>query len=503
MLNCQNRNPNVYLVSILILFSLSLQAQIRFLNFDDTNGLPLDEINVIAEDSLGFIWLGGPQGLARFDGHEFIHYYPNGSNPSPAGYAVMDIDVSPSGKVISVFNDNGISIYDHAQDSFDNWTYSTSQDSLGPKHSIIKGLIVNDTLFYLIANFEGVYKMNIPQKKFQKLDLPLTRTPIDLIKNTSSLDGDLLFSRGGIQSFDEQTKNFNWITKIGGGDIEIRDNTIYVKGYSKGIFGYEVDNGRSFSYMAHFPGVIRGAILFKDQVWMGTAEGISVVNQKTGELEEILRADQANSNLPGTFVYDIFQDSKGRVWVSTDGGLSIYDPNEVRFTPSSKLNKQSSYIQYLEDSSLLSMDFYSREIKRTGIDGLESFMKIPSQLEHPITFLKDGRNEILLCFNGIGLWNKESERIELLDCPYTQANTRGLIDLIPKEDVWLGAYRFKDYLIIWDKVSNTTDTIQLEHEPRGMIQLNEEEVSIYGIDLFTTYNLKSKSIELFRKYCMN
>ena len=388
----------------------------------------------------------------------------------------MDIDISPSGKVISVYNDNGISIYDHKSGQFDNWTYGTSTAPEGPKHSISKVLIENDSLLYLIANFEGVYKMNIPQKTFEKLDLPLTRIPIDLAKNTTSLNGNLLFCRGGLQLYNEKTKAFSPLTKVGGGDIEIMGDVIYVMGYSKMIHAYHVKSQQSYTYEAHFPGVIRGAILFNDQVWMGTAEGISVLNQTTGNVKEVLRADQTNSNLPGTFVYDIFQDSEDHIWVSTDGGLSIYDPKEERFTSSDEVNAQSSYLINMDDGRLLSMDFYSRDIKRTGNMGLKNFMSFPPPLEHPISFIGDGKDELLLCFNGLGQWNKNANRIELLDCPFTESRTRGLIDVIANEKEWLGIYRHWNEMIIWDRINNTTDTVPLHYEPRKMIQVNPEEV---------------------------
>ncbi|MFN0016097.1 MAG: response regulator [Saprospiraceae bacterium] len=39
--------------------------------FDTENGLPHREVNAIHEDKRGFIWLGTPQGLSRFDGRRF------------------------------------------------------------------------------------------------------------------------------------------------------------------------------------------------------------------------------------------------------------------------------------------------------------------------------------------------------------------------------------------------------------------------------------------------
>jgi len=53
---------------------LAQPAQLDFRHFDTDDGLPSSEIYAAIQDAEGYIWLGTDNGLARFDGYEFVVY---------------------------------------------------------------------------------------------------------------------------------------------------------------------------------------------------------------------------------------------------------------------------------------------------------------------------------------------------------------------------------------------------------------------------------------------
>lgn len=65
---------------ILCLFVVSAPAQERVRNLTTADGLPNRYVNAVAQDSLGFMWFGTSDGLARYDGRRFV-VYKQGDGP--------------------------------------------------------------------------------------------------------------------------------------------------------------------------------------------------------------------------------------------------------------------------------------------------------------------------------------------------------------------------------------------------------------------------------------
>ncbi|MCE2994145.1 MAG: two-component regulator propeller domain-containing protein [Cyclobacteriaceae bacterium] len=65
-----------HFIGVLIFLQLNCKAQhFSLRQYSSADGLPLSQVTSIAEDSLGYLWVGTlGAGLARFDGREFKHY---------------------------------------------------------------------------------------------------------------------------------------------------------------------------------------------------------------------------------------------------------------------------------------------------------------------------------------------------------------------------------------------------------------------------------------------
>jgi signal transduction histidine kinase len=57
--------------------SAQLPDYVRFTNITAADGLPEETITSITQDHRGFLWLGSPEGLIRFDGMHFKTWHPN------------------------------------------------------------------------------------------------------------------------------------------------------------------------------------------------------------------------------------------------------------------------------------------------------------------------------------------------------------------------------------------------------------------------------------------
>lgn len=65
----------ILLLSIQFCFCQPVTSPLHFTNYTVTNGMPANAVNNIMQDSRGFIWVSTANGLARFDGTNFITYH--------------------------------------------------------------------------------------------------------------------------------------------------------------------------------------------------------------------------------------------------------------------------------------------------------------------------------------------------------------------------------------------------------------------------------------------
>ena len=70
-------NRQFLLFCILLIGSKVCSQDFHYTNYNYTHGLNLNNASKFALDSSGYLWMGSPSGLVRFDGNEFESYFPD------------------------------------------------------------------------------------------------------------------------------------------------------------------------------------------------------------------------------------------------------------------------------------------------------------------------------------------------------------------------------------------------------------------------------------------
>ncbi|MDE6982019.1 MAG: hypothetical protein K2P60_11565, partial [Lachnospiraceae bacterium] len=112
--------------------------------YDSQNGAAPAEANAIVQTSDGFIWVGCYQGLARYDGNDFIWV-----DASRGITSVASLCVDSSGRLWVGTNDNGAALYENGE------FYFFDKD-MGLKSSSIKAISEDGKGNILLGTTQGI-----------------------------------------------------------------------------------------------------------------------------------------------------------------------------------------------------------------------------------------------------------------------------------------------------------------------------------------------------------
>ena len=266
----------------------------------DEKSLPGNYVKDILRDSSGNLWVGTDNGLAKYNEQtENFATYKNKiyDKTSLVNDEVFSIQEDESG-LIWVGTYAGISIFDpntniehYKKDPFDE--NSISDNSI---HGIYED---KDGLLWVGTNSKGVNVINRKNYNVKHLNKTSKDYPIsdDNINDVVGIDNKIFIAtKNGLNEVDKDLKTINIYNTEDG----ICNNNI--------------------------------TALFADSkknVWIGTANGISVLNTNTNEIIDITDI-LTNHNIEDQYIKVIYEDSKGNYWVGCfiDGGLVKIDPNK-------------------------------------------------------------------------------------------------------------------------------------------------------------------------------
>ena len=266
----------------------------------DEKSLPGNHVKDILRDSSGNLWVGTDNGLAKYNEQtENFATYKNKiyDKTSLVNDEVFSIQEDESGLIwvgtyagISMFDPN-TNIEHYKKDPFDE--NSISDNSI---HGIYED---KDGLLWVGTNSKGVNVINRKNYNVKHLNKTSKDYPIsdDNINDIVGIDNKIFIAtKNGLNEVDKDLKTINIYNNEDG----ICNNNI--------------------------------TALFADSkknVWIGTANGISVLNTNTNEIIDITDI-LTNHNIEDQYIKVIYEDSKGNYWVGCfiDGGLVKIDPNK-------------------------------------------------------------------------------------------------------------------------------------------------------------------------------
>ncbi len=422
----------------------SVFSQYRFINFDYNNGLNANHIHCFSEDSLGYLWMGSMNGLVRYDGYEFKTFYAKkGDTTTLSGNHILDIQTDKGGRVWVSTHSNGISVFDYKKGYFKQIPFIDTQNKPLDPTPIWKIYIDRTGQVWLATQAYGVVRLDRHNHHWV-----LDSDPTSYL-HSHDLFADPMDSTHFYSANGAELRKYSIIT----GDYQIlnekssdRDRWFHISADSFGLIWnapyfdglLSMDENHQIIRINHWSNTVVRKILRKDKetLWMATeGKGIREYNTRTNETKLLLPQPFDRFSLACKFILSLFKDKRGRIWIGTAIGVSLWDPDQQLIQPhlvnqpgSSQPLMVSDYMKLKNRKDLVAGTYYPDLLHINPVSpNTSAITKSPSVrfLTKPQFLFRAAGKIFVFYINGIALYDPQTDRI----LPY---HTRQYADIIAR-----------------------------------------------------------------------
>jgi ligand-binding sensor domain-containing protein/signal transduction histidine kinase len=276
------------------------------------NGLPQNTVQSIVQTQDGYLWIGTQEGVARFDGLNFV-VFDKENTPAFKSNDIRFLVEDRQGR-LWISTSYGLVCRHNGQ-----FTSFTVNEGL-PDNSV--GPIIEDTSGNIwIGTAGGLTRFD--NGKFSTLTVAqgLSRNVVQTL--CARADGTLLVgTSAGVQSMSgERFTSFNTPENVHAGNItaiaETREGHLWF-GTLDGLYGLDASTGTSFFVTLPNSRISALRIDRSGVLWIATARGLASL--RNSKIETFTSDDGLTSNL----VLSLFEDREGSLWIGTEaGGLNL------------------------------------------------------------------------------------------------------------------------------------------------------------------------------------
>ena len=292
----------LFLFLFTYLFSSNIKAEskyaeipdkVRFHHMIDHESEFLGEILSVAQDSYGFLWFGGKNGLGRFDGYDYKIYRHNANNSKSISNNVVNDIVVDENDNLWIATDQGVNFFDRQYQQFTHYKHIKDEPA-SLIHNRAISLFKEGEHTLWIGGDGGLQSLNLLTKK-------ITRYPnSESSESEQKLAGPYVMglhvegtkvylgSGAGLTIWDRSTKTANvW------GGSPLPENM--PSAMLRDVF---VDSQK--------------------RVWLGSERGLARFDETT---QKFTAYPSPNDILNGTRtpVWKVIEDSNGEIWAASDG----------------------------------------------------------------------------------------------------------------------------------------------------------------------------------------
>ena len=315
----------------------------------NTHSLTSQYINKIIQDNENIIWIASDAGIHRITPEavqfQIFNHHPRDTNSLSINHINCILE-DQEGIVWIGTQGGSLNSFDPRVGEFRHYSYINHGHVLGPNHPSILSLFEDSQgIIWLGTAGAGIDRL-IDREKGQFLHYRVYN-PSDWIGFTSEAQDSFIYigSLGGLTRYNRTTNEFKFFpffldesyTKSVGittGIVEDEQKNIWSGNYA-GLFRFDP---RSESYK-HFTSdhrnpnsISHNSVLniFKDgqnRIWVATENGLNLLNSK----DEIFKSFFGKEKQFEIAMGPITEDEKGLLWICSESGLLVFDPEKHEF----------------------------------------------------------------------------------------------------------------------------------------------------------------------------
>lgn len=320
----------------------------NFRHYEVENGLPSNTVRSLTQDSHGFMWFGTENGLSRFDGYSFKNFMPVQGDSTSLGNRYIYALYEDSQNVLWIGTEDGIYIYNSELEQFSHFLKATADGTIVSSHinsiredtehniwfsSLTQGVFCYHRQKDVLHNYR--HHPGDPNSLSTNMVLTMYIDKQDVVWVAPQRKNGVLnrYDRTQDQFIPLQlhADNIN-MSDIGVYTmIEDSDNNFWVGTWDNGLCRLDRNTGKMQSFLA--PGTVNGISHIHeiteyqpDILLIGSDDGLAIFNTKTYETELMTASELKSSTLSDKFIYPVYKDKEGGLWVGTYYGGVNYSP---------------------------------------------------------------------------------------------------------------------------------------------------------------------------------
>jgi len=308
-----------------------------------TKELTQQSVRSVFQDSRGFIWILTQEGLHKFDGYSVTRFRASNRDPASISHqSTTDIVEDSSGFLWISTAGGGLNRYNPANHKFSSIQATTTQSDQRPLSNNIYAMFKDSDGFVWIAYEAGAgfSRFSPDTQTFDHFppDPTAKQTRAVSFVETSEkslwilIDGLGLLQLNSRREFEKiiavptDIENFTATTRFSH-LMASRDGKLWISTLNGGLIKYNPNTGRFTRYSNESTKnkslsdntVYMSIEDQSNNIWVATRSGVSVWEPETDTFTWI---NATNSNIPDDQVFSIFQSKSGIIWIGTFNGLA-------------------------------------------------------------------------------------------------------------------------------------------------------------------------------------